>query len=55
VNTIEAYTAELFEPIVDRVTERVPTTKIAPIFQDLPGIRLAIESEREMIIRAEGR
>ena len=29
---IEAYTAELFEPIVDRVTERVPTTKTAPIF-----------------------
>ena len=29
---IEAYAAELFEPIVDRVTERVPTTKTAPIF-----------------------
>jgi Mrp family chromosome partitioning ATPase len=29
---IEAYTAELFEPIVERVTERVPTTKTAPIF-----------------------
>jgi Mrp family chromosome partitioning ATPase len=29
---IEAYTAELFEPIVGRVTERVPTTKTTPIF-----------------------
>jgi hypothetical protein len=29
---IEAYTAELFEPIAARVTERVPTTKTVPIF-----------------------
>ena len=29
---IEAYAAELFEPIVERVTERVPTTKTTPIF-----------------------
>jgi Mrp family chromosome partitioning ATPase len=29
---IEAYTAELFQPIAERVTERVPTRKTVPMF-----------------------